>query len=395
MVCAAKVIITRYISSPDMSNIASDRPLSIVQLLPDLESGGVERGTLEISKSAVDRGWNSWVVSRKGRLVDELIADGGHHIDWGIGGKHPWTLRWVPRLMRFCRENRIDILHARSRMPAWVAYLAWRMMPPTARPFFVTTVHGLNSVNVYSRIMTRGERVIAVSKTAHEFVMKNYPDVDKKRIELIYRGVDDRAFPSGYKPDSAWMANWYNQFPQLRNSNLILLPGRISRRKGHSEFVDLVESLRVKLPNVVGMIIGGWGAKQNAYVNEIKSKIDQKGLKDAILWAGHRSDMKEIYAASDLVLSLSRKPESFGRTIVEALSMGVRCAGLDHGGVGEILERMYPQGRLEMSGDPRSWAESVQTLLSPPSPKPLPNAFPLDAVLNQELDCYERWISNR
>jgi glycosyltransferase involved in cell wall biosynthesis len=373
----------------------SDKPLSIVQLLPELESGGVERGTLEISKSAVDRGWNSWVVSRKGRLVDELIADGGHHLDWGIGGKHPWTLRLIPRLMRFCRENRIDVLHARSRMPAWLAYLAWRMMPVASRPFFVTTVHGLNSVNAYSRIMTLGERVIVVSKTAQEYVLKNYPAVDEKRIELIYRGVDDQAFPADYKPDGAWTAQWEEDFPQLRNSKLLLLPGRISRRKGHSEFVDLVEKIRLKLPNVIGMIVGGWSAKQDAYVTEVKSKIDQKGLKDAILWAGHRSDMKEIYAASDLVLSLSRKPESFGRTIVEALSMGTRCAGLDHGGVGEILERMYPQGRLAMSGDAQSWAESIQPLLDSQSPKPSPNAFPLNTVLNQELDCYERWVSNR
>ena len=352
-----------------MQKKVSDRSLSIAQILPELNSGGVERGTLEISKSAVERGWNSWVISRKGRLVDELTKDGGQHLDWSIGGKHPWTLRWLPRLMEFCREHRIDILHARSRMPAWVAYLAWRMMPVTSRPVFVTTVHGLNSVNAYSRIMTRGERVIVVSKTAQAYVLKNYPRVDKKQTELIYRGVDDGAFPRDYKPDLAWTSRWHKDFPELKNSKTLLLPGRISRRKGHT--------------------------KQNAYVDEIQSKIDRKGLKDAILWGGHRSDMREVYAASDLVLSLSRKPESFGRTMLEALSVGVRCAGLDHGGVGEILGEIYPQGRLSMNGNARSWAESIQVLLDPQSPIPLPNTYPLETALNQELDCYEQWVSTR
>ncbi len=391
---------TSGVASPLMSKISmqkklSYRSLSIAQVLPELNSGGVERGTLEISKSAVKRGWNSWVISRKGRLVDELINDGGQHLDWSIGGKHPWTLRWLPRLMEFCRERRIDILHARSRMPAWVAYLAWRMMPVASRPVFVTTVHGLNSVNAYSRIMTRGERVIVVSKTTQAYVSTHYPRVDKKQMELIYRGVDDGAFPLDYKPDLAWTSRWYKDFPELKNAKILLLPGRISRRKGHLEFVDLMKILRSKIPNVVGVIVGGWDTRQKAYVDEIQSEIDRKGLKDAIIWCGHRSDMREVYAASDLVLSLSRKPESFGRTMLEALSMGVRCAGLDHGGVGEILGEMYPQGRLAMNGNAASWAESIQLLLDPQSPIPSSNTYPLETALNQELDCYEQWVSTR
>lgn len=378
-----------------MAPDSTQRPLSIAQLLPDLDSGGVERGTLEISQAAVQRGWHSWVLSKKGRLVDDLLKDGGRHLDWDIGGKHPWTLRWIPKLIRFCHENDIDILHARSRMPAWLAYMAWRMMPSKSRPVFVTTVHGLNSVNAYSRIMTRGERVITVSKTARAYVLKNYQGIDESRIKLIYRGVDDTTFPRGYQPSDAWFEKWHSSYSQLKNARLLLLPGRISRRKGHAEFVDLIARLREMDANVVGMLVGGWSAKQNGYVGEIKSEIAKKGLNKAVLWAGHRSDMKEIYAASDLVLSLSRKPESFGRTILEALSIGVRCAGLDHGGVGEILETMFPQGRLALSGNVQSWANDTFALLKPEAPVPRPNAFPLEKMLTQELDCYQRWVADR
>ncbi len=372
-----------------------NHPLSIAQLLPCLESGGVERGTLEISQAAVQRGWNSWVISRQGSLIQKLQKQGGKHLDWEIGGKNPWTLRWIPSLIRFCRENRIDILHARSRMPAWLSFLAWRMMPAKSRPVFVTTVHGLNSVNPYSRIMIRGERVIVVSKTARDYVLHHYRGLDQSRLELIYRGVDESDFPIGFQPNSEWRARWYAEFPQLKGSRLMLLPGRISRRKGHSEFVDLVSRVQASQPDVIGMIVGGWGTKQSSYVDEIKSEIALKGLSNSVIWAGHRSDMREIYAVSDLVLSLSRKPESFGRTVLEALCMGVRCAGLDHGGVGEILSAMFPAGRLSIQGNESSWSETILDLLDPTAPRPLPNAYPLKKVLNHELDCYEVWAKSR
>jgi glycosyltransferase involved in cell wall biosynthesis len=365
---------------------------TVLQLLPDLQSGGVERGTLEISNALVDMGWKSLVISQGGRLVDELESGGASHIQWPIGKKTPLTLRFVPALIRLCREQKVDILHARSRMPAWIAFWAWRCMPKSSRPVFVTTVHGLNSVNAYSRIMTRGEQVIAVSDTARSYVLQHYPKLDPDKVAVIYRGVDNNAFPSGFKPGSDWLQEWYTSFPQTRNARLLTLPGRITRRKGHIDFVELIAQLRKQHPDILGMIVGGWESKQQGYVDEIKGRIQSMGLEDAIVWTGHRSDMKEIYALSDLVFSLSNKPESFGRTILEPLCMGKRCVGLDHGGVGEILSTMFPQGKLSLGASTENWASRCNDLLSHEAPRPLPNAYPLKEMLQKEIQYYAHWM---
>src|SRR3990172_8309015 len=123
-----------------------------MQLVPAMEVGGVERGTLDVADGLVRRGHRSIVVSAGGRLVPFLVGGGSEHVQWPIGAKTPLTLRWTGRLRRLLRENRVDILHARSRLPAWIAYLAWRGMQPERRPGFVTTVHGYYSVNPYSAV---------------------------------------------------------------------------------------------------------------------------------------------------------------------------------------------------------------------------------------------------
>ena len=139
--------------------------LSVAQVLPALDEGGVERGTLEIAEYLVREGHRSMVISAGGRLVDDLVGRGSKHIQWTIGNKTPLTLRWVSKLRRLFLHEHIDVVHTRSRLPAWITWLALRGMAVKQRPRWVTTVHGFYSVNPYSAIMTRGERVIAVSRS--------------------------------------------------------------------------------------------------------------------------------------------------------------------------------------------------------------------------------------
>src|SRR5574340_1156848 len=141
--------------------MAEARKLTVLQLLPALESGGVERGTLEVADALVQRGHRALVMSGGGRLVAPLTKLGAEHYTWPIGVKSPRTLLLVGKLRRFLIEQRVDIVHARSRVPAWIACLAWRGMDLATRPRFVTTVHGMYGVNRYSRVMTRGGGFIA------------------------------------------------------------------------------------------------------------------------------------------------------------------------------------------------------------------------------------------
>jgi len=368
------------------------RKLTVLQMLPALEGGGVERGTLEVAKALVDAGHRSLVMSAGGRMVEELLADGSEHFTWPVDRKSLWTLRLVPRLRRFLREQQVDIIHVRSRVPAWVAWLAWRGMDPATRPRFVTTVHGLYSVNAYSRIMTRGERVIAVSQTVRDYIEQNYPAVDAKVIRVIPRGVDSASFPYGYHPDDTWMAEWQSAFPRLEGRRLITLPGRLTRLKGHHDFVTLIAELVHGGMDVHGLAVGGEDPRRPAYAREIRNRIVSEGLEGRISLLGHRTDMRDIYAVSDLVLSLSTRPESFGRTVLEALSLGRPVAGYAHGGVGEVLATMYPAGAVRL-GDSVELVQRVREMLSHAPPVPREHPYHLSVMLASTLAIYEELVS--
>ncbi|MDO9635842.1 MAG: glycosyltransferase, partial [Thiobacillus sp.] len=166
--------------------MTENKKLTVLQLVPALESGGVERGTLEVAQALVEHGHRALVISAGGRLVAPLAQCGAEHHTWPIGTKSFRTLRLVGKLRAFMQEHQVDIVHARSRVPAWIAWLAWRRMNPATRPRFVTTVHGMYGVNRYSRIMTQGERVIAVSNTVRDYILREYPDTPADRIQVIH-----------------------------------------------------------------------------------------------------------------------------------------------------------------------------------------------------------------
>lgn len=361
--------------------------MTVVQVLPGLDGGGVERGTLEVAQALVENGYRSIVISGGGRLVPRLTAKGSEHVQWPIGEKSLWTLQLVRRLRRYLEEQGVDILHARSRLPAWIAYLAWRKMDPATRPRFVTTVHGLYSVNSYSAIMTKGERVIAVSDTAREYIEKNYPFTDPSRIVTIYRGVDTTIFPSGYKPPDSWMQRWYEEHPFLLDRLVLTLPGRITRLKGHADFIELISRLVQAGLNVHGLIVGGEDPRRKRYAEELHQLIKTRGLQERITFTGHRMDVRDIYAVSNLVLSLSSKPESFGRTVLEALSMGVPVIGYSHGGVGEILGSCFAQGKVEAGNTAQLFDEVLAMLQSPVELEPC-LSYPQEGMVSKTLKLY-------
>ncbi|MDD3530027.1 MAG: glycosyltransferase family 4 protein [Gallionellaceae bacterium] len=364
-----------------------ERKLTVVQVLPALESGGVERGTLEVGKYLAGQGHRSIVISAGGRLVDQLVREGSEHVAWAIGRKSLLTLALVPRLRRFLREQRVDILHARSRLPAWIAYLAWRGMDPATRPHFVTTVHGPYSVNAYSAVMTRGERVIVISEMIRDYVLKNYPATDPDKLRLIYRGVDPAEFPYGYRPAEGWLAGWYRNFPETRGKRLVTLPARVTRWKGQEDFIELLARLKDQVPDLHGLLVGDIKEGKDRFLDELKAKAAERGVLDRITFTGHRSDLREVMAISAVVLSLSRAPEAFGRVSLEALSLGRPVLGYDHGGVGEQLAALLPEGTVPV-GDLNTLVGCLAAWLAEP---PLPaagNPFTLESMLGDTLIVY-------
>jgi len=363
--------------------------LTVLQMLPALESGGVEKGTLEIARALVARGHRSLVMSAGGRLVEQLTGAGSEHFQWAVGRKSLRTLWLARRLRRFLLEQEVDIIHVRSRVPAWVAWLAWRGMGANTRPRLVSTVHGFYSVNRYSAIMSRGERVIAVSESIRDYVLANYPETDPARITVIHRGIDRSSYPYGYSPPALWLDTWKRQYPQLQGRYVITLPGRITRLKGHMDFLDVLQHLRQWDIPVHGLIVGEAPEHRQTYLQEIRKRLHDMHLVDHVTFTGHRADLREIMSVSDLVLSLSTTPESFGRTTLEALSLGRPVIGYDHGGVGEQLAALYPQGRVPL-GAIQVLAERIATWTAQGAPPvPREHGFTLEAMVDSTLSLYE------
>lgn len=366
---------------------------TILQLIPDLDSGGVERGTLEIARELVKREHRSLVISNGGRLVEQLEREGSTHIRWPIGKKSPLTVWQVARLRALFRDEQIDLVHARSRVPAWVAWLAWKSLPEHSRPRFITTVHGLYSPNAYSKIMTRGEVVIAVSRTIEAYLRNHYPDVPMSKVHRIVRGVDPAEFPRGYQPSTAWRDEFQRQFPQTVGRALLTLPGRITRLKGHVDFIELIRRVRAEHPLVHGLIVGGEDVRKAAYGQELRDLVAQRGLAEHITFTGHRSDIRDVVSVSAATLSLSTKPESFGRTVLESLSLGVPVLGYAHGGVGEVLGDIYPSGAIPLNHlDSLATATSLLLRGQLPSVDPF-SAYRLATMQADEVDLYESLVS--
>jgi glycosyltransferase involved in cell wall biosynthesis len=336
------------------------RALTVVQLVPALEAGGAERSTLEIGRALVAAGHRSIVVSASGHLVEPLVDAGSEHIALPIGRKSLASLALVPKLRDLFRRERVDIVHARSRMPAWLGWLALRGLGSRAR--FITTAHGLNSPGRYSAIMARGERVICVSNTVRDYLLHHYPRVDPARLVVIPRGVDPEEFPYGHQPDTTWREWFFAEFPQLAGAPLLTLPGRGTRLKGHADAIELIADLKTRGIDTRLLLLGARQVGREAYVAELEQLAAARGVAGQIAISAQRDDPRDVYAASALVLQLSNKPESFGRTVVEALSLCRPVLGYDHGGVGELLADLYPAGRVP-PGDRERLAERAAELL--------------------------------
>ncbi|TDK22687.1 glycosyltransferase [Luteimonas aestuarii] len=364
------------------------RPLTVLQLLPALDAGGVERSTLEITDALVRGGHRALVVSAGGRLVPALQALGGEHTALDIGRKSPLVLRHVRTLRRLFAEQRVDIVHARSRLPAWIGWLAWRGLPAASRPHFVTTVHGLNSPSRYSAVMARGERVVCVSDTVREYVLRHYPRTDPAVMQVIPRGIDPAQFPRRPAPDCGARARVAAAHPKLAGEGpLLLLPGRGTRLKGHADALALLATLRAAGSDARLWMPGAREAHRSGYITELEADAARLGIADALAITAPTSAIVEAYAASDLVLQLSRKPEAFGRTVIEALSVGRPVLGWAHGGVGELLRELQPQGAA-MPFDGDALARRARELLAQAPPLPATMPYTLQAMQDATLAMY-------
>ncbi len=341
----------------EKDNRRSGHILSVAQLLPDLDGGGVERGTLELGKYLSERKHRSFVISGGGRLTEQLVREGSQHIAWKIGTKGPGIIQYILPLRRFLLKEQIDVLHLRSRMPAWLGYMVWKTLPKDKRPILVTTFHGFYSVNRYSAIMTKGMGKIAVSKGIEQHIREKYGI--ENGITLIYRGVDKEIFnPKAVSSDRVELLR--SEWQLKADLPVIMLPGRLTPWKGQDTFIEAMSLM--KKDQFQALIVGD--KMENQYFSQqLEALIDEYGLQNRVHLVGHCDDMPAALMLADVVVSASsREPEAFGRTTIEAMAMGKAVVATAHGG---SLETVIPgvTGWLVKPGDARDLANVLSSAL--------------------------------
>ena len=335
--------------------------MKVLQVLPAMQGGGVERGTVEIASYLSQKGVENIVVSAGGRLVSDLDKVGVKHILLDVGSKNPikFCLN-IHRFRKIIKQENITIVHARSRVPAWVAYFALKKCPNV---HFITTFHGKYGTSPqwlkirYNRVMTLSERIIAVSKFIAEHIEETY-HVSKDKIRLIYRGADIEKFDSK-NVLTAQMEDLANQWQLPSDKSVILMPARLTRPKGHLVVLEALSLMKHK--DVVCIFVGSDHGKKD-YHEQLKEKIAALDENTTILLENHCNQMPVAYMLSDIILSASLYPESFGRTIVEAQSMGRIVIATAHGGAMETIED-GKTGFLVPVGDAKALAECLDKVL--------------------------------
>lgn len=361
--------------------------MHVVQALVSLGIGGSEMVAVEITEYLRANGHQVTVISANGPLANRVEDAGASLLDWSIGRKRLGTLRYIWQLRSWLLENQPDIVHAHSRLPAWICYLALRKIPRDKRPVFITSVHGQYSVSNYSAIMARGDHVIAVSNHIREYTLNNYLPPDSPQLTTIYGGTSRKDFPYGYQPTDEWLQKTYSEFPELKNMRILLLPGRLSRYKGHATFIELLAALVSNYDDIHAVILGQT-RPGSRYINELEGLAERHGVSDRLTFCGARTDMRDWMAASCIVFNLcSDPPEAFGRTMPEALSMGVPVIAWNHGGIKEILREMYPFGAVQADNF-NALVQRTGIFLQQTPMVAKSNAFSLEASMDQIMNLY-------
>lgn len=383
-----------------MSNKLTDyhKP-TILQVVPSLIAGGVERGSIETARAIIAMGGNAMIASSGGPLVSKVIDTGAHHINMNVDTKNPFMMLLnIFKLGRLINEHDIDLIHARSRAPAWSAYFAAKK---TDRPF-VTTFHGIYNFSEsckrqYNSIMTRGDRVIAVSNFVKQHMLDNY-DIDEEKIRVIFRGVDTNYFnPNKVSKGTIEMVKAKYRVPD--DAQVILLPARMTKWKGHE---CLIKALQIIKEKDFYCIIAGDLTKHQSYTCEIKNLIQNLKLQSKVQIFGPESDMAALYAIADIVLSTSIEPEAFGRVVIEGQAMEKVVIASNIGGAAETIKN-EASGFHVPPNDPIELAEKIKYVLDNHSAseiekirknarKSAASKFSLEMMQEKTLDVYKEII---
>lgn len=376
-----------------------ERIPTVLQVLPALNTGGVERSTVEVTEAIVNAGGRALVVSGGGNMVHEVARAQGEHIQMRVHTKNPFIIYTnIARLVKLINEYKVDVVHVRSRAPAWSAYFAAKQCE---KPL-VVTFHGTYSLGgflkrKYNAIMISGVRIIANSHFIAGHMRRIY-GVPINKIRVIHRGVDLSRFDPQKISAERVVALAYKW--RLEDGlPVIMLPGRLTRWKGQSIFIDAIKQLDRR---DIRCLLVGDSQGRDSYRQELERKVKDLGLGEIVRIVDHCDDMPAAYMLSDIVVSASTDPEAFGRVVIEAQSLGRPVIATAHGGAKEtVIEN--ETGWLVPPRDVGALAKTIEKALnlnpeerSIVSQKGIANVrtnFSKDTMCAKTLDVYNEVLS--
>jgi len=337
-----------------------DKAQTVLQVVPQIDvPGGTERATAEIAQALAAAGWRPLVASAGGAMLHRVQQAGAEHFQLPLKGKNPIQIQTnAARLAKLIRTEGVDIVHARSRAPAWSAYYAAKK----TGCHFITTFHGNYGTSGalkrrYNSIMVKGERVIANSQFTANHIRHVYP-MDEARLRVVRRGVDISIFNITAVTQGR-LIQLADRWRLPDGKLVVMLPGRLTAWKGHSVLVDALTHL--SRDDYVAVFVGDEQGREG-YRRQLEQQVQRNGLAHIVRFAGPCRDMPAAYMSADVVVNASTKPEAFGRVIVEAQAMGRPVVAFDHGGAREtILEG--ETGLLVEPRDSRALARAINAAL--------------------------------
>ena len=333
---------------------------AVLQVLPSLRTGGVERGTVDIAAALTAAGRRAVVVSSGGPMVHEIERSGGEHITLPVDSKNPLVMRRnIAALADVIASRNVAIVHARSRAPAWSAHAAAQRCGVP----FMTTFHGTYNFSnpvkkAYNAIMTKGETIIAISDFIGRHVVEQY-GAPPEKVRVIHRGIDvDRFNPDSISAERMIQLAQAWRLPD--DAPVIMLPGRLTRWKGQGV---LIEAARRLARADVRVLLVGDDQGRTAYRDELEEQIKRTGAEGIVHLTGPCRDMPAAYMLADVVVSASTDPEAFGRVAAEAQAMGRPVIATDHGGSRETVIA-GETGWLVPPGDADALAQALRAALT-------------------------------
>jgi glycosyltransferase involved in cell wall biosynthesis len=361
--------------------------LNVVQVVPELNEGGVERGVVELSREFVKKGIDSFVISNGGKLQDQIEIDGAKHISFDVCSKNVLSVPFrIIQLKKILKQLEPEIIHVRSRVPAWLVYLANK----NSKYKVVSTVHGFNSVSFYSKVMTKADHVICVSSSIKEYIQKHY-GTKEENITVIPRGIDLELF-NPKNIDEDFIHNFKEKF-QLHDRFIISSVGRVTQLKDYETFIYAIQMVKKSISNVTALIVGGVREDKKQYLDSLKKLVKELKLDENIIFTGSQKKIEQIYAISDVVVSSSKKPESFGRAVAEAIAMNTPVVATNHGGVKDIIIK-HENGYFFEIGNSNQLATNILKArdLNFDGYNYISNNFSLKNMVDKTIKVYERVI---